>query len=75
LVTNTQEEKAMRRRVSEVDQLPLFSKQLRWTELPTDVRQRACQLLALLCLEVIQDDPKRTEEQKHEPRVDSILAP
>jgi hypothetical protein len=39
------------------------------------VRQRACHLLAALCLEIIRNDPTHTEEQNHEPRTDSILAP
>ena len=55
-----------------LDQLPLFSKQLQWKEFPPDVRQQLCQLLAELCLDIVKDYP---EEQKHEPRVNSILAP
>jgi hypothetical protein len=65
----------MQHRVSADDQLLLFSTQLRWKEFPQDVRQRACQLLAALCLEIVKDYPTYTEEQNHEPRADSILAP
>ena len=65
----------MQHRVSAEDQLLLFSKQLHWKEFPEDVRQRACHLLAALCLEIVRNDPTHAEEQNHEPRTDSILAP
>ncbi len=65
----------MQHRVSADDQLLLFSKQLHWREFPQDVRERACQLLAALCIEIIRECPTITEEQNHEPRTDSIVAP
>ena len=64
----------MQHRISAEDQLQLFSKQLHWKEFPEDVRLRACQLLAALCIEIVKDYPTNIKEQNHEPRVDSTVA-
>ena len=64
----------MPRRMLTDDQLLLFAKQVQWREFPQDVRQRASQLLAALYMDIIEEH-LNTEEDDHEPRVDSILAP
>lgn len=52
----------------------LFPKQLDWHEFPRDVRQRVCDLLAAMCVEIIDHHPLKTEEHRHEPRADSRVA-
>ena len=52
-------------------QLPLFATRLDWNEFPLDVRERVSQLLAAMCVSIIDTTPNISEERDHESRVNS----
>jgi hypothetical protein len=57
------------------EQQELFSKQLRWSELPSETRDRVCQLLAAIAGEIIQPSSPSFQEPNHESRIHSIETP
>ena len=55
-------------------QLCLFPAKLVWHEFPQDVRMQVSQLLAALCVEIV-DFPTSGQETQNESRSHSSLAP
>jgi hypothetical protein len=55
-------------RKNTVSQRPLFAEWPAWQQLPADVRQRVEQLLATMCLEVIQcnNDQEQSDERSND---------
>ncbi len=56
-------------------QLCLFSAKLVWHEFPQDVRGQLSQLLAVMCIEIVEDYPTSEQETQDESRSHSSLAP
>lgn len=63
----------MQHQIPKKDQLPLFQKQLAWSEFPRATRMQICHLLAAVCMAAIDNQPNTTEERTHEPRIDSNI--
>lgn len=53
----------------------LFSTHLAWQEFPGEVRQQVSELLAVMCIEIIEDLPPLSQETPNESRSHSTVAP
>jgi len=56
-------------------QLCLFPTRLVWQEFPKDVRRQIDELLAVMCIEIVDGFPSSEQETNDEPRSHSSLAP
>jgi hypothetical protein len=56
-------------------QFCLFPTKLAWHEFPQDVRRQVSQLLAVMCVEIVENFPASEQETQDEPRSHSSLAP
>jgi hypothetical protein len=56
-------------------QLYLVPAKLMWHEFPQDVRRQVSQLLAVMCVEIVEDFPTSEQETQDESRSHSSLAP
>ncbi|MFZ5828882.1 MAG: hypothetical protein ACOY3P_02295 [Planctomycetota bacterium] len=53
----------------------LFQTQLAWQELPREVRQQVSELLAIMCIEIVEELQSPSQETNDESRSHSTLAP